>query len=145
MNILCKMCDDVTTKLNEIEASLQSIAQHKGAGWTDVIIALIVCLALVILARIVFKSITQWKKDIIEAEKNKLEQDRIDELEDRKLKLKADYQSLIINYMKEKWDSYIKIPSDGETNTDQKSFDNDPYIIKIQGYLNELNKPTNNG
>lgn len=103
----------------------QSMAEvAKGPNQHSVLVTAIVCAMFVIIAIIAAITLSQWHKK--ELELTKWKEDKTDNKtkEERLSKLKADYQSKLLEYIKEK-------TKDQDTFDDKK----DPYLIKIQSFI----------
>lgn len=135
---ICFTCDTIIVKMDKMVAFLQPIQQSKTTNLMDVFIAVAVCIALVLIALIVLRHITEWKKDKLNEEKEKRNAETIKEEKDKKFKLMNDYQAKLLDYKKNELDDYEKLINKLSELIDKNSKDNPTDETVLQSFKEGL-------
>ena len=105
----CGECENIVKEIIQFMSNAISSTENKGAGWSDVVIALLICGTIIILA-LISRAIISKKKSIdgLEKEKETLDQQLSKEKEKNDDTI-ATYRSKIIEFIEREMTSFQKI------------------------------------
>lgn len=103
------VCDTISSKVNCITQTPHNSPFCQETGWTDVIIALIVCITLGYIAYWFFKNYFGLKDEIRKDEKKLKDEERLTKENQKYFELTKEYEAKILDYLKEETKSYSTI------------------------------------
>ena len=107
------------------EAAMQA-AEKTSASWTEVAIVGIICFTIVIGTVVVAKLLSKWHEEMMKDNELVREQEENEAVNERKAKKEADYQLMILDYIKQhKKDKGFNV-------------EKDVYIKQINEYIAKL-------
>lgn len=137
MITLCELCGTAVSKMNLQACSCQKFINTNVTNEQNVRIAEIICIAIVVIAAIAALTLLLYHLIANTHESRKAAKNRDWELEDQKLKQKADYQSKLLDHKKNDLNDFEKVLKKIKDLTDKNSIENptDDEIKKMVGFF----------